>query len=123
MIIVRQEDVLEIVRNNPYCTTKEIARHLDSEFDTRPHNERVSLPEKIRLRLYALRKFGIVEPVPNTRPQQWREVGCEIAKDIEPYVSLRAKCKEVGMSYSTVGMRIKRGWSVEKALSTPVRKL
>lgn len=36
-------------------------------------------------------------------------------------MSIRALCKLHGLAESTVRMRVKRGWSIERALSTPVR--
>jgi hypothetical protein len=37
--------------------------------------------------------------------------------------SLKTYCRERGMNYSAIQARIARGWSVEQALSTPVRPM
>jgi len=37
-------------------------------------------------------------------------------------LSLRQACKKLNLPYKTINSRVKRGWSVDKALNTPVRK-
>ena len=133
MIDVRIGDVLKIVEEHPCSTVKEIVKLLDVEYDSRSYNDRLLIYRKVDEKLRTLRKQGHVESI-STSPLLWRLLGSDATRDnfddIKRLVTLNGECKSLrawcialGMKDSTVRMRIKRGWSVERALTTPARKL
>ena len=125
---MRIDDIFELVKEHPCSTTTDLMYLIYADIESRPYNERVTARNIISKRLWRLHKQGYVEPVPDTKPTAWKPFGsdtiaCKCNFKASRGKSLRARCREYGMAESTVRGRIKRGWSVEDALSIPVIKV
>lgn len=118
---MRIDDIFELVKQYPCTTATELMYLFDANIDSKSRNDRIIARNKISKRLWRLYRQGYVEPIPDSRPVKWRLFGSgEIVRNYKSSgKSMRARCRENGIAESTVRYRIKRGWSVEDALTIP----
>lgn len=126
-MFVHIDEIENLVKEHPYSTTQDLMKLFYTDIESKSHYDRVVARNKINKRLWKLYRQGHIEPVPDSKPTMWKALGIgEIARKreckVEKGKSLKARCKECGMAESTVRGRIKRGWSVEDALTIPAKR-
>lgn len=76
------------------------------------------------------RKTGVMEGTISQRLDSGMNVNDAIANNLHmnyviqgnENISLRSLCKEKELPYKTIHARVSRGWSIDRALNTPIRK-
>lgn len=115
-MFVRTDDVLELVKSHPKLPPIEICKLLNENYDSLPYLERRNTLGKVQKCMLKLRNQGYIDHIEH-QPGRPSHVSFDGRSQ-----SLRAWAMEYEIAESTVRTRIKRGWSFEKALTTPVKK-
>lgn len=109
--------ILSVFEEGKGMTTRQVIEKLKTVVKM-SRSEESNIYDKMN----GLAKFGFIECVPDTRPNVWVLTGSKSPIEMPKIEkSFHAKCKERGIKESTVRGRIKRGWSEEDALNTPVQ--
>lgn len=125
-ISIRVNNVLDIVKASPGCTTKDVCRTIGAEGDP-------IQCEKVRKLLVRLVHQGYVVDSTTDARRTWYVVDGPLRpkgmKGRERRLSVTYKgrtelltdwCRELGMDYHVVKHRLSKGWSVEDAFELPV---
>lgn len=118
-MIPSDDEIMAVVRAMPGATVYDIMDALGMETDD------VTKGRMYRA-LYSLEKFRFVEKVDDIKPPRWMEYGSDADVPKRNRISgdrpLSGLCKEHGLKYSTVRHRLLEGWSLDRALNTPVQE-
>lgn len=122
-MIPSDDEIMTVIRAMPGATVYDIMRVLGMEEDA-------ATRAKMYRALRSLMKFRFIEKVDSVSPPRWKEYGSNVDVPKRERIpgaripgdrSLMGLCREHGLNYGTVKHRLNHGWSLYKALNTPVQ--